>query len=73
LLAYLLLFCIGPTVTSKIIISGEMLGTPTKSHAIVIYDDAGQKKRLNSTLLDKHDYSNFIRNFLLAAGPNLYR
>jgi len=29
------------------IISGEMLGTPTQCHTFVIYDDSGQKTRLN--------------------------
>jgi len=29
------------------IISGEMLGTSTQCHTFVIYDDSGQKTRLN--------------------------
>jgi len=29
------------------IISGEMLDTPTQCHTFVIYDDTGQKTRLN--------------------------
>jgi len=29
------------------IISGEMLGTPTQCQTFVIYDDTGQKTRLN--------------------------
>jgi len=32
---------------NKTIISGEMLGTPTQCHTVVIYDDTGQKTRLN--------------------------
>jgi len=38
--------CIGHNF--EIIISGEMLGTPTQCHAFVIYDDTGQKTRFNS-------------------------
>jgi len=30
------------------IISGEMLGTPTQCYTFVLYDDTGQKTRLNS-------------------------
>jgi len=29
------------------IISGEMLGNPTQCHTLGIYDDSGQKTRLN--------------------------
>jgi len=29
------------------IISGEMLGTLTQRHTLVLYDDIGQKTRLN--------------------------
>jgi len=29
------------------IISGEMLGTPTQCHTFALYDDIGQKTRLN--------------------------
>ena len=39
------LFCIG--CNFEIIISGKMLGTPTQCHTLVIYDDSGQKTRLN--------------------------
>jgi len=39
-------FCIGHNF--EITISGEMLGTPTQCHTFVIYDDTGQKTRLNS-------------------------
>jgi len=39
------LFCMGRNFET--IISGEMLGTPTHCHAFVIYDDTGQKTRLN--------------------------
>jgi len=38
-------FCIGRNIET--IISGEMLGTPTQCHTFVIYDDTGQKTRLN--------------------------
>jgi len=34
-------------LTSKTIISGEMLSTPTQCHTIVIYGDTCQKTRLN--------------------------
>jgi len=34
-------------ILSETIISGEMLGTHTLCHTTVIYDDAGQKTRLN--------------------------
>jgi len=38
-------FCIGHNFET--IISGEMLGAPTQCHTFVIYDDAGEKTRLN--------------------------
>jgi len=38
-------FCIGPNFET--IISGEILGTPTQCLTFVIYDDPGQKTRLN--------------------------
>jgi len=38
-------FCIGHNFET--ITSGEMPGTPTQCHTFVIYDDAGQKTRLN--------------------------
>ena len=42
------------------IISGEMLGTPAQCYTFMIYDDTGQKARLNSILFDnnKHHYRN---------------
>ena len=52
------LFCISHNFET--IISGEMFGTPTQCHTLVINDDAGQKTRLNSILFDtnKHNYRN---------------
>jgi len=32
---------------ATLIIGGEMLGTPTQCQTFVIYDDTGQKTRLN--------------------------
>jgi len=49
--------CIG--TNSETITSGEMLDTPTQCHTFVIYDDAGQKTRLNSinsTLFEKNKH-----------------
>jgi len=40
-----IVICIGHNFET--IISGEMLGTPTQCHTFVIYDDTGQKTRLN--------------------------
>jgi len=38
-------FCIGHNF--KTITNGEILGTPTQCHTFVLYDDIGQKTRLN--------------------------
>jgi len=45
------LFCIGHNFETIISRDCEMLGTPTQCHTLVIYDDTGQKTRLNSILL----------------------
>jgi len=39
------LFCIGNNFETTI--SGEMLGTPSQCHTLVIYDDTGKNIRLN--------------------------
>ena len=39
------LFCIGNNFETTI--SGEMLSIPTQCHTLMIYDDIGQKTRLN--------------------------
>jgi len=51
-------FCIGHNFET--IVSGEILGTPTQYYTFVIYDDTGQKTRLNSIVYDnnKHHYRN---------------
>jgi len=40
-----IVFCMGHNFET--IISSGMLGTPTQCHTFVLYDDTGQKTRLN--------------------------
>jgi len=54
-------------LTSEIINSGEMLGTPIECHTFVIFDDAGQKRKqvsINSIQFEnnKHHYRNFNKS-----------
>ena len=78
---YCTLFCIGNNwrhyFYSKTIINGEMLGTPTQCHTVlVICDDVGQNSRkhvsINSFLFDttKHHYRN-LRVSLIASCTDL--
>jgi len=49
---------------ATLIISGEMLGTPTQCQTFVIYDDIGQKTRLNQFLNFSYHDLETIFNFV---------